>query len=218
MSKNSFKIFSFCLLLVFLLTIKSHTQTLINLTIAKENVIKYHESGRYDKDLDRIIQTAKLKFNSVHVKKNSAVVFDVDETSLSNYNFDKSIDFGSIKGVWDKWTDSAKAPAIPQVKSLYDFLIKKGIKIIFLTGRPNYQYNATLKNLREQGYTTFDTLITRSPSEYHKTAVKYKSYERTELTKKGYNIVGDVGDQESDLVGPYHGIKVKIPNYQYLIR
>ena len=79
-------------------------------------------------------------------------------------------------------------------------------------------YNSTYQNLVDQGYTRFDTLIVRSSNEYKTTALTYKSQKRTELVKKGYNIVGDIGDQLSDLEGPYHGIQVKIPNYQYIIK
>ena len=48
-------------------------------------------------------------------------------------------------------------------------------------------------------------------------AVDFKSTKRVWLTEQGYKIIGTVGDQWSDLEGEYHGIRVKIPNYLYLI-
>ncbi len=77
--------------------------------------------------------------------------------------------------------------------------------------------NSTYQNLINAGYIKFDTLIVRGQDEYKITAAEYKSHKRNELTKNGYNIVGDVGDQQSDLSGQFHGIQVKIPNYQYII-
>jgi hypothetical protein len=75
-----------------------------------------------------------------------------------------------------------------------------------------------LKNLDEVGYTEFDTLIVKDKKYYGIAALKFKSDKRTELTEKGYVIAGTVGDQWSDLEGPYHGIQVKIPDYQYFIK
>ncbi len=190
----------------------------INLSIAKEEVINYYESGKYEKDLDKVVNKAIDEFKNVPAADSSAVVFDIDETTLSNYEINKELDFGYVPGLWDKWIDDAKAPAIAGVKRLYDFLHEKGFKLIFITGRKEYQYKATYKNLVDDGYKNFDTLIVRKPGEYDLTAQQYKSKKREELTKNGYKIVGDVGDQYSDLDGPDHGIQVKIPNYMYLIK
>ena len=44
---------------------------------------------------------------------------------------------------------------------------------------------------------------------------EFKSAKRVELIELGYEIIGTVGDQWSDLEGPHHGIQVKIPNYLY---
>ncbi|MEJ2615851.1 MAG: HAD family acid phosphatase [Ignavibacteriaceae bacterium] len=212
--KNLLQYSLVCLIFVF----QSCATAPINLTIAKDEVIKYHESGRYDKETAKIIDAAIDKFNNIKAGKNDAVIFDIDETALSSYEYRKKFDFGYVPEIWDKWVNKAKAPAIKEVKRLYDLLVSRDFKIIFLTGRKDYMYKATYQNLVDQGYTKFDTLIVRSSNEYKITALVYKSQKRTELVKKGYNIAGDVGDQLSDLEGPYHGIQVKIPNYQYLIK
>lgn len=189
-----------------------------NLSISKEEVINYYESGRYDKDLDKVVNKAIDEFKNIPVADSSAVVFDIDETTLSNYEINKELDFGYVPELWDKWIEEAKAPPVAGVKILYDFLKEKGFIIIFLTGRKEYQYNSTLKNLVNDGYKNFDTLIVRKSYENKLTAKEYKSKKREELTKKGFNIVGDVGDQYSDLDGPDHGVQVKIPNYMYIIK
>ena len=111
-----------------------------------------------------------------------------------------------------------KAPAIPQVKELYNYLLAKGAKIIFLTGRNIPEYNVTYKNLKQEGFEVFDTLITQREYEYELSAQEFKSSKRKELTGEGYEIIGTVGDQWSDLNGEYHGIQIKIPNYLYLIK
>jgi len=203
--------------LAFAFIVQSCATTPINLGIAKEELIKYHDSGRYDKDVAAAVNKAIEEFKSIKVKNNSLVVFDIDETSLSNYEINKELDFGYVKDLWNKWIQTAKAPAIKDVRKLYNYLIDRGVKVAFVTGRYSYQYNATYKNLVDAGYKNFDTLIVRTNNEDGLTAEQYKSKIRTELTQKGYDIIGVVGDQYSDLNGPDHGIQVKIPNYMYII-
>jgi predicted secreted acid phosphatase len=105
-----------------------------------------------------------------------------------------------------------------QVKDLYDYLLQKNAKIIFLTGRFQEEYDYTFQNLINEGFTTFDTLIVRRPEEQKLPAVEFKSNVRTALTQQGYDIIGNVGDQWTDLDGPYSGIKIKIPNYLYITK
>ncbi len=191
------------------------SEELLNLTVAKERVQKYYEGGQFDKELDEIVADAMKKFGKVEVKPNSAVIFDVDDTALLNYEASKKMGFGYVKSMIDEWVSSAEVPAIPQVKDLYDYLMDRNIKIIFLTGRFHDEYDYTFQNLVNKGFTTFDTLIVRRPEEQKLPAVEFKSNVRTALTQQGYEIIGNVGDQWTDLDGPYSGIKVKIPNYLY---
>ena len=190
----------------------------INLSKAKEEVINYYDSGKYDKELNKVVDNAIDDFKNIAVSDSDAVVFDIDETALSNYEFLNEMDFGYVPDLWSKWMLEAKAPALSGVKRLYDYFIRKGFRIVFITGRKDFQYNPTYKNLLFAGYTKFDTLIVRKPEENNLTALDYKSRKRVELTQRGYKVVGDVGDQYSDLNGPDHGIQIKIPNYMYIIK
>jgi len=195
----------------------SCSPALVNIDTAKDQIASYYESGQFERELTEIINDAKEKFSKVELEPNSAVVFDIDETTLDNYEAIKQIGFGYEKKYWDEWIEKAKAPAIHKVKDLYDFLLGKGFKIIFITGKTDYQYDATLKNMKLAGYTKFDTIITRSKDEYKIKSAQFKSQKRKELVKKGYKIAGCVGDQFSDLEGENCGIKIKLPNYLYLV-
>ena len=193
------------------------TEKPVNLSIAREEVKQYYESGKFEEELNKVIIEAKQKFDEAEFKDSSVVIFDVDETALNNYGLAEQMGFGYVYELNKKWNAELKAPAIKQVKELYDFLLSKGAKIIFLTGRNFPEYKATYDNLKLAGYTVFDTLITQMDNEREMTAKDYKSNKRVELTKNGYDIIGTVGDQWSDLEGEYHGIQIKIPNYLYLI-
>jgi len=189
----------------------------VNLTIAKNEVKQYYESGKFDGELNAVIEEAKKKFEKTEFKENFVVIFDVDETALNNYELAEKMGFGYVYDMNKEWNAEMKTPAIPQVKELYAFLLSKGAKIIFLTGRNFYEYEVTYQNLVKEGYTVFDTLITQIGEETKMKAKDFKSNKRVWLTKHGYEIIGTVGDQWTDLEGEYHGIQIKIPNYLYLI-
>ena len=189
----------------------------VNLSVARELVKEYYESGKFDKELDEVISRAKDEFSAVEFTEKSVVIFDVDETALNNYGLAELMGFGYVYEMNKKWNSELKAPAIPQVKELYEYLIAKGSKVIFLTGRNIPEYEVTYKNLKQEGYAVFDTLITRRENEYKLTATEFKSSKRVELIEMGYEIIGTVGDQWSDLEGAHYGIQVKIPNYLYQI-
>jgi acid phosphatase len=188
-----------------------------NLTFVKDALINYHENGEFDTDTQAAVKKAIEELDKITPGEKSVVVFDVDETALSNYPFNKEQDFGYVEKYFDMWIDSAKAQPVTEVLNLYKYLIKRNFRVIFVTGRKTYQYDATFKNLISAGFTLFDTLIVKDKKYFGKTALKYKADKRMELVSKGYKIVGTVGDQWSDLEGSYTGIKIKIPNYQYYI-
>lgn len=211
--------FNFSLTLILSLTLLNcSSNELLNLRVAKDRVKDYYESGRYEKELEEIYLDAKSKIDKIEVKKNSATIFDVDDTALSNYEISKLLDYGYDYQIIQDWVMSAKLPAIKQTLEFYNYLKSKGVKLIFLTGRQIEEYNATYKNLIEQGYTGFDTLIVRSEQERKLGAAEFKSQKRKELTEKGYDIIINVGDQWTDLDGENKGIKVKLPNYLYEIK
>ncbi len=192
-------------------------QRLINLDSAKSAVKHYYESGNYYKDINKIIGKAENSILKIKTRQNKVVIFDVDDTALSSYEYTKSLGFGFTFQSWLKWIKKAKAKPIEPVKKFYDFLISKGIKIIFLTGRDEFLFNVTKQNLISAGYSKFDTLICRSPEFKNVPAEKFKSKIRKSLSQKGYKILATIGDQKSDLEGGFTGIKIKLPNYLYII-
>lgn len=205
--------------LAFLFTfINCSSNQLVNLRTAKDNVKDYYESGKFEEEISGVIKDAKEKFDKVEIKNNSAVIFDVDETALNNYGLAKQMDFGYVYDLNKKWNEELKAPAIKQTQDLYFYMLNKGFKTIFLTGRNSNEYDVTYKNLIQAGYSGFDTLITQSKADQNLKSQEFKSKVRTELTNQGYQIVGTVGDQWTDLNGPYSGIQIKVPNYLYEIK
>ncbi len=193
------------------------TLKVMNLGAAKNAVQVYYESGGFDRECEKIIDSAIDQIDGMKLSGKSAVVFDIDETALSNYKYTKEIGFGYIYKLWNEWQQKGIAPAIKDTKRFYDYLISKNIYIIFISGRNTDVGEATKKNLIEQGYAKFDTLIIRSDRERKILAAEWKAAKREELVSKGYNIIACIGDQESDLAGGNTGIKIKLPSYLYLL-
>ncbi|GMY20531.1 acid phosphatase 1 [Fagus crenata] len=148
-------------------------------------------------------------------------VFDIDETSLSLLPYYAAHGFGveplnSTLSI--QWVNKGKAPALPESLKLYKKLLSLGIKIVFLTGRSEDLRNVTATNLKHAGYHTWEKLILKASSHTGKTAEEYKSTERKKLEKNGYRIIGNIGDQWSDLLGTPTGNRTfKLPNPMYYI-
>jgi len=177
------------------------TLQIMNLGAAKNAVQAYYESGAFGRECSRIIDDAIDQIDGINLSGKSAVVFDIDETALSNYEYTKEIGFGYVYKLWNEWQQKGIAPAIKDTKRFYDYLVLKNIHVIFITGRYAEVGEATKRNLIEQGYVKFDTLIIRSDSERKILAAEWKAAKREELVSKGYNIIACIGDQWSDLVG-----------------
>ncbi len=208
---------NFLILFIAIFFIGCSSSKLINLTEAKNEVIDYYETDKYYNELKTVLEDIEEHFKNYNNKPYDAVVFDVDETTLSNYNYIKSIDFGYEHKLWSEWQDRGEATAITPVKNIYNLLVEQGIKIIFITGRSTKNYEATYKNLIAQGYTKFDTLICRKPLDSYPSMAEFKFAMRKQMTANGYNIIANFGDQETDFTGGYNGKIVKLPNYIYKI-
>ena len=201
---------------VFLICNNAFSQEYFDLT-NKKDVYEYYTSGMYDEEIKGITDKAKEYFGSIEVKEMSTIIFDIDETALSNFVFDTTALPFTVER-WNEWVMEGKAYAIQPVKELYDYLVSLNYNIIFITGSAGELYEPTLANLKKVGYTEFDTLICRDAGQENMTAAEYKSGWRKKLVERGYIIEGNVGDQWSDMSGGNSGYFVRITNYIYYIK
>lgn len=211
------KIILFLIVILFVRCSIEPPAALMNLGVIKKIVQNYYESDIYEDECKKTINDAIDHINGLKLPDRATVIFDIDETALSNYEHIKEIDFGYYYNIWLEWLKKADAVAIPQTKRFYDYLITRNIHVVFISGRNCDSYEATLKNLTEQGFTQFDSVIVRNEIERNLPAVEFKSAKRKELTLNGYNIIANIGDQSSDLFGGNSGYKIKLPNYLYVI-
>ncbi|GAB4838995.1 hypothetical protein Ancab_028525 [Ancistrocladus abbreviatus] len=186
-------------------------------------VVNYMTGGRYLSD-SKVVAADSLAFaKTVDIAADGmdAWVFDIDETLLSNLAFFLSQINGSGgfhigKATVEAWKKMGEAPALPASLKLYKEVNELGFKIFLLTGRGEAYRNATVKNLLDVGYSNWERLILRGPSDQGTLAIDYKSKKRHELEDEGYRIQGSSGDQWSDLLGYAIARRsFKLPNPMY---
>eukprot|EP00253_Pinus_taeda_P007699 PITA_07699 len=199
------------------------TNTLRSWTVVPANYVEYVKKymvgsgSQYLKDSHMVANESIAYANSLKLSRDGkdAWVFDVDETLLSSLSYFAGHQFGG-EGIDDDsfiaWAALAEAPPLPASYRLYTHLLGLGFKIFLLTGRYDYERNATEKNLAQAGYHSWKALLLRDPEDYGKSAAVYKCEKRLKIEQDGFRIRGNSGDQWSDLTG-YRTFKLSNPMY-----
>lgn len=195
-----------------------------NLGLLTQQVIAYHDSGDYENDVAFVIHKAQL-YLAKRIAENDhrehrqklALVLDIDETSLSNYNNMSARGFAVTKEQLHQEILKADEPALAPTLSLFHYAKSHGVAIFFITGRHESEREATVQNLTNAGYRGWSGLFLK-PDDYDKpSASAFKAHIREQLTQKGYTIVASIGDQPSDFIGGFAEKTFKLPNpYYYL--
>lgn len=207
-------------------SVDAQAERIPNLDTLKQELRQYHDCtctcGCLAHDLDRQADRAVafLRRRAAHRGRGEklALILDIDETTLSNYQEEAKAGFAYNAAAFDAWVNSAQAPAIPGTLRLYKEAQRLGVSILFLTGRPEPQREATERNLRAQGFDNWQALVMRRADQRSETASRYKQEARAEFAAQGYRLALNVGDQWSDLKGkPEAELSVKYPDPYYLI-
>lgn len=194
-----------------------------NLYPHKLQLKAYIDSGGYAKDVAAVALSAnkylvKRIARGAKPGKKLAIVFDIDETTLTNLPHILANDYGYVPKIWDGWVAEGRAHAIIPVQTIYDAAVRGKIDVFFITGRKESDRPGTEKNLREVGYETWTRIYYKPVSDVTLTTTGFKTDTRRKLTQEGYVIIANIGDQNSDLVGGYAERTYKLPNPFYLTK
>ena len=146
------------------------------------------------------------------------MVLDIDETSLSNYEYLAASNFTNTTGQQALAVAAADDPPVQPTLDLYRLAKARGVAVFFITGRPEGipgVRDQTEANLKSAGFTTWNKVVL-NPS-LGGPAIPYKSGERAKIENQGFRIILNVGDQESDLRGGHADRAFKLPNPFYFI-
>jgi hypothetical protein len=159
----------------------------------------------------RVCPKAKAKAAAAPAKP--AIVLDIDETSLSNYDGLVATNFSSTGTAIP--AAAGTGTAIAPILDLYRDARAKGVAVFFITGRPAEIASITADNLKRVGYTGGWDGLQFKPAD--QSTVAFKAGARAAIEQRGYDIVLDAGDQESDLDGGHADRLFKLPNPYYFI-
>jgi len=197
-----------------------------NQSLVHQQLLAYHactcSCGCYARDLEAETNQAALFLRKrVAAQKSGeklALVLDIDETSLSNWDEMLREDFTYHANSYSAWELSARSSVLPGTLALFQEAKKLGVAVFFITGRPEAERAATVANLKQQGYEGWQELTLRAPHTADEATSDYKSAARARIVAKGYTLAVNVGDQWSDLHGsPQAELNLKLPNPFYLI-
>ncbi len=205
----------------------------------REQLVVYRCKDYFD-DLSHVLAQARSSVTALAPQfDKSAVVFDIDETVLSNWEAmyhnkfayvpDGRCNLASARPCGQRaWELGARAVALAPSLEFYRFVetLKdksgKPVAIFFVTGRYDdpAERRATERNLHAQGYDTWSRVYLRPQSSRRGTVAQYKSGARRDI-EKTYKIIANLGDQYSDLIGEggneHAETCFKLPNPFYFI-
>lgn len=200
----------------------------------KLDLTRYHDaaepcpSGCYAADVAAAVARAKA-YLAAHLgaSPRPALVLDIDETSLSNWSQISALDYGRVRPAWDAWYEKGEAAPIAPTLDLFRFARLNRVAVFFVSGRKERLREATERNLRAAGFDGWEELFMRAETDEPcpgidignppSATVCYKAGVRRRIEERGFRIVANVGDQDSDLAGGHADRAFKIPNPFYLI-
>lgn len=202
-----------------------------NHAIVVDRLMRYHDSGEYEREIREVVNSARDYLEQrypgrVPKEAKLAAVFDIDETSLSNWDIMAYCGFCSYPAQLQLYKDRPDLsmehdPAIAPVLELFNFAREKGIAMFFVTGRRKSQHDMTVASLEKAGYSGWTEPIYMQDDvpqgQLKPPAHVFKPKDRQDIESRGYKIVLNIGDQASDLSGCCALRVFKLPNPFYLL-
>lgn len=200
-----------------------------NLADFKQTMEAYYSSNQqpsaYEQDTAQVVQQAKsylrqrLKNTSAAQQAKMAVVFDIDDTLLWRYPYNKSVSYVYQPAAFEKHQMEDIDPLVPHIKELYDEALSHHLPIFLITAGCQHVIAKESLNLRQDGINQWQAIYAKPDAvchDPHYTSKAFKTAQRRALEQQGYDIVLTVGDQTSDL-GDYADQGFKLPNPVYRV-
>jgi len=200
-----------------------------NVGEAKIAATEYHQSGAYERDVAAVTAAASawITQRASQVDR-PALVLDIDDTALTNWEVIAADDFGRIFDGpcdalpagpcgWVAWDLRAATPPITHTLALFQEARALGVTVFFITGRDETQRAATENNLTTTGYGDYQALYMEPVGAGYASAADFKAPQRAKIEAEGFSIIANMGDQPSDLAGGHAERTFLLPNPFYRI-
>ncbi|MFL5942102.1 MAG: HAD family acid phosphatase [Gaiellaceae bacterium] len=187
------------------------------------------EMAGIEKDAGHYLAHEIKHFNGHGPKANQtpAVVFDIDDTTLNTFSYEIYSNFVFNPTTNAAFVNAGVFPAVFGMPALVNEAQDEGYTVFFLTGRNISQFAGTKANLLNVGYPAVpdSQLYLKNVSAPWLascggaacTTDQYKSLTRQHIESLGYDIVGNFGDQFSDLSFGFEDRAFKLPNPMYFL-
>ena len=182
------------------------SEVLVNAVLWVQNSAEYRALCYQSFNFARIAVENKLA-TIKNSRKPLAVVFDLDETLITNSYYEakliqKKIAFSDTCFQWKRdWTLKGVTPAIPGAVEFTKFLYNKGIEIVYITNREEDEKEITLLNMKTLG---FPPVKPENVKFCPIGGSSSKTDRRNEILQR-YNVILFVGDNMADLSDKYEG-------------
>ncbi|WP_223837527.1 HAD family acid phosphatase [Streptomyces venezuelae] len=157
--------------------------------------------GTWQRDVSAVLDVARpyveQRIAASPAGEKPAIVLDIDNSSLET-------DFHYF------WT--FPTPAIAKVRDLTQYAHSRGVAIFFVTARPGIIHSLTQYNLKAVGYPVSGLYVRDLPDLFEEVST-YKTAKRAEIEARGYTIIANIGNKQSDLVGGHAERTFKLPDY-----
>ncbi|MFD9098812.1 HAD family acid phosphatase [Streptomyces collinus] len=145
--------------------------------------------------MDQALPYLKDRIAAARPGEKQAIVFDIDNTTLET-------DFGF------HFPQPANKPVLDVAK----YAQAHGVSLFFVTARPGIVEDPTEWNLKYDGYNV-SGLYVRGFLDLFKDVAAYKTAQRTDIERKGYTIIANIGNSATDLSGGHAEKTYKLPDY-----
>ena len=211
---------------------------------AKTKAARKRAHKKLDK-AKKALKKDKAALAAITVPPAPALVFDADDTTLWNYDLEDNVmKFVFDPAKQQVWITGHLMPAVPGMVALVKAAQAAGCAIFGITGRPTSQQADTIANLTEKGYVdaaskplfTAEHFFTKGAvvvaaggatiptqpwvdcgADTACSTIEYKSTTRGHIEDLGFNVLGNFGDQWSDLIGGFADHTFKVPNPTYYL-
>jgi acid phosphatase len=191
-----------------------------NLGVLRNRLVHWEQTGAYKACFDSEAAKAHAWLRAVIAARRvakPAVVLDIDETALSNWDFLRAHAMDIFSPAFPEWSATHGASVLPATLAIFNEARRAGVPVFFITGRAEAMRATTERELRAAGYSGWAAIHLKPDNYPHHSIIPFKSGVRRALEGQGYDIVLNMGDQWSDLEGGAARRTFKLPNPFYFV-
>ncbi len=204
------------LLLYILLSRFSLACTQESMTVAQR--AEYVSTGAYYRDVAEAVSQFEVNFFKQRLaisQGSKAVVFDVDETLISNISYLQSSHYMPTTAGFYQYLSHSKAVGLSPVVQLAKQFIAMGYRIFIVTGRP--QRFCQLTKMQLQQITVPINGGDLYCNNTNLSTVAYKKHIFSSIKQQGYTVVVHVSDQCAEFWSGQSLWQLKLPNPFYQV-